>query len=1245
MALFDISGFSTLADHLAKQETIKLGEPSRPTPTASSTKTIDVSWAASHRRINLASSGRQQDSISINDKRGSMSSKSEKRASAGGDLGLMRMGMAVEQLTKNLNQTLTPVIDIITRFNGDIIKFAGDAMIVMWKSEASSADAVDPGVLIFTAITCALQVLAMLESTHVPSGPVLQMHVGLGFSNVSGNHVGGVLNRWEFYIGGSATSQMSIAESEARAGELVISPECYVTLVSSPAVQPLRLASKRLPSGNYNISAIASDLEVKYLLPTVHLGRELIPLVKAYVPGCIALSLGNGKIVINGMRSITAIFIKFFGILDIAESHAQLREVHRCLCAVQDAAYRVHATIRQFLIDDKGAVAIVVVGLPPFYHENNALHGIRMALYLQEKGVRASIGITSGPAFCGSVGSAVRAEYAVVGDVINLSARLMAMATPGQILCDETTHAATVDRFQFDQGTHVMVKGKGDFIVVYRVFLDSTDAVVTDQPPPGEFFMPDHIYENVIKRVEEFSTRTEHSTTNACQSIIIRGASGVGKTALLRHLSHIHDNVCYSCGDSVEKNTKLFVWRKVISRILFGTHKNRSMISHTEDEDLLVDSAEGKLPSSNEASQPDSMDLSAQLDDGSPDIRAHFAAGLQFVQTLVQSGAITSDSLPLLNVFIPHCFPETSYSLQIAKHESRFLHEINVFVVAVLANARQPLLLAWDDSQWIDAASWGLLVHVLTALPTVACVIGVRPDAPPPHVEFKCLETLACGVQYELQNLSLRDTSLFLSHVYGIAIMNSYVLEFAHDRARGNPGNTIALMQRLLELETISIDVDRGVVHVLKDFHDVDLEVSLQIRAKVMSHFDNLNAASQLALRIASVSTEDLDFDALHYILRTVYSIEYSLDDPSSTTLFVQALQGMAVCAAHGVLEIDHSHELVRYRSDDMRLVVYNVMLPSQRETIHRIFALWFEQKVPLHRIPRFQHYYYLAFHLSRTCMYNQSLHYFAKGAEEALLRGVSDFALKCLTAAGAVLLIMDSPISPSPPFLRSLSSTKSIAPAPSDEETSTTIEVTMYQCKIEFLTGLVMIQKSDWSTAVETFNAAITILERVREMDKRSRPWDRHTRRLRRWWNHTLRRPTNAVLPAKAHPRQGLQYRPSRDQLVDEVEAYMVVAKRLKAKILKAERDRDRINNDIRVQGLRCISKVSDQSVNLEKEFVLVPAVRRQTDKRFSGSSRSSGPIVGLARFLHEKIDEGVETTPPKGRKLAENSSCDGMR
>ena len=85
-----------------------------------------------------------------------------------------------------------------------------------------------------------------------------------------------------------------------------------------------------------------------------------------------------------------------------------------------------------------------------------------------ELGVPASVGVCTGQAFCGVVGNAQRREYTVMGDVVNLSARLMAKAGPGGILCDESTQDAVGERLHFDALAPMQVKGKADPITAYR---------------------------------------------------------------------------------------------------------------------------------------------------------------------------------------------------------------------------------------------------------------------------------------------------------------------------------------------------------------------------------------------------------------------------------------------------------------------------------------------------------------------------------------------------------------------------------------------------------------------------------------------------------------------------------------------------------------------------------------------------------------------------------------------------------
>ena len=132
-------------------------------------------------------------------------------------------------------------------------------------------------------------------------------------------------------------------------------------------------------------------------------------------------------------------------------------------------SYHGRATLRQFLIDDKGAVAIVVVGLPPVTAIKTSSRGLKIAMRILEKGVPAQIGVTTGFCYCGTIGSRQRGDFAVVGDHINMAARLMAAAEQGSLLCDRSTMiAARLDKsLFFGEGKKLQVKGKKDPIRGY----------------------------------------------------------------------------------------------------------------------------------------------------------------------------------------------------------------------------------------------------------------------------------------------------------------------------------------------------------------------------------------------------------------------------------------------------------------------------------------------------------------------------------------------------------------------------------------------------------------------------------------------------------------------------------------------------------------------------------------------------------------------------------------------------------
>ena len=94
--------------------------------------------------------------------------------------------------------------------------------------------------------------------------------------------------------------------------------------------------------------------------------------------------------------------------------------------------FTARGILRQFVVDDKGAVAVIVVASP--LQMQTKPHAASTVLRIRSNsdkfGFSVSAGVTTGTVFVGML-VAERCEYAAVGHTVNLSARLMSKDKKG----------------------------------------------------------------------------------------------------------------------------------------------------------------------------------------------------------------------------------------------------------------------------------------------------------------------------------------------------------------------------------------------------------------------------------------------------------------------------------------------------------------------------------------------------------------------------------------------------------------------------------------------------------------------------------------------------------------------------------------------------------------------------------------------------------------------------------------------
>lgn len=156
---------------------------------------------------------------------------------------------------------------------------------------------------------------------------------------------------------------------------------------------------------------------------------ELETALRAYIPGAILARLAAGQS--GWLAELRRVTILFINLPDLTYT-TPLEQSQAAMQALQTALYRYEGSVNKINVDDKGATLVAALGLPPLTHEDDPMRGVQTALgmhtALQKLGWRCAIGITTGRAFCGSVGNATRREYTMMGDRVNLAARLMQAA-------------------------------------------------------------------------------------------------------------------------------------------------------------------------------------------------------------------------------------------------------------------------------------------------------------------------------------------------------------------------------------------------------------------------------------------------------------------------------------------------------------------------------------------------------------------------------------------------------------------------------------------------------------------------------------------------------------------------------------------------------------------------------------------------------------------------------------------------
>jgi class 3 adenylate cyclase len=325
------------------------------------------------------------------------------------------------------------------------------------------------------------------------------------------------------------------------------------------------------------------DAEKMPLRPRPHTAFETLahclpPAIRAHVAG------GAG---IPEHRPVTIAFIRFDGtdaLIGQNGEAATTEALHRLLSTVEAAVEEQGVAFLASDVDADGGKLILTAGAPKGTGNDEE----RMLLALRkivdsELPLPIRVGVHRGAVFAGDIGPKYRRTYTVMGDAVNLAARLMAKAEPGLIYATAEVLERSNAHFETTKLEPFAVKGKAEPIQAWSVgrAQSSKARQVSSQRLP----LTGRNAELGVIRKAFASARS-----GVGRLIEVVGDSGIGKTRLLEALRDAAAglNKQHATCEAYTASTPYAVWSELLREYMkFGRDDPEMVIAERLREEIV----------------------------------------------------------------------------------------------------------------------------------------------------------------------------------------------------------------------------------------------------------------------------------------------------------------------------------------------------------------------------------------------------------------------------------------------------------------------------------------------------------------------------------------------------------------------------------------------------------------------------------------------------------------------------------
>ncbi len=879
---------------------------------------------------------------------------------------LMQQGTeGAEILSDILDQIFEPMVERVYAQGGIIPHFAGDAFTTIFEGEK-------------TKIVADIALEIKLKFDEKPFIQTkfgrfkINVRIGLSYGLVEWGILGNNLKT--FYFKGSAVERATLAQMQAQPQEIVIDRwfkeifnaqnidlqcinENFSILNATPNSTPLSIKCSKS-----HISLENNSQSVQQLTP-----HDLA----YFIPSHIIEQNVKGE-----FREVVAMFISFANVHEYADL-----EAISSIILKEFESYGGY--FKEIDFSEKNGVMVGFFGAPKSF-ENNTIRALECALAIQnelsllqtKKPYLFRFGLASGMAFAGIVGGQERCQYAVVGDRVNLAARLMQSAEWSEILVNK--NMLTARAFEFREKGNVTYKG--------MTFETPTFQLLKKCSEEKTFFSGNMIGRDLeLEKLFNFSRKIIQNKAAIVANIY--GEAGIGKSRLTyelrQNLEKIGDIYWANCpvDQILKKSFNPFVY---FLKQFF--HQNPEKTA-AENKVFFENALENVLKSLEKQSNTEGGEL-------------------------MRTKSVLAGLLGLT-------YPDSLWEQLDAKgrYDNILIALSSLFISLSMSRS---LIIELEDAHWMDDDSQLFLNHFIKKIAAHPILIlttsryndeGIKT---PIFEDFLLKEQPVLSLEIDLNSFTKAHLLDFSTHILRGGIHPDFA-ETLWRTTNGNPFYAEQILDYFIENDLLQLVDNELVNSKIWQIKDPHVKISNSISAVLTARIDRLSTILKETVKAAAVIGREFELPILTEVMMAHDEyIRRNGNGKSALREQVKNAENGQIWSAMNELRYIFKHSLLRE-------AIYDMQLKTRLRELHEMIAKAIEKIYTEHLDDRFID---LAFHYEQANNSSKTNEYLKKAGDFArrnfqnqqaldlydrLLKNTKnkDETLKALLKKGEILLLI----------------------------------------------------------------------------------------------------------------------------------------------------------------------------------------------------------------------------------------------